>query len=65
MTPTSQGVSAHNRDALPARDAYEAPKLVALGTLAELTGSLVVGVESDHTLPGTHLISGPGGSPGS
>ena len=63
-TQPHRGDSGENRDASSTRAAYEAPTIVALGTLSELTGSLVFGVESDHGLPGQHAISGPGRSPG-
>ena len=63
-TQPYRGSSAENWDASSTGVAYQAPTIVALGTLSELTGSLVFGVESDHGLPGQHAISGPGRSPG-
>ncbi len=64
MIPTNQGRSAEDWDASSPRDAYEAPTIIALGTLTELTAGLPMGRESDHVMMGTHLISGPGLSPG-
>jgi hypothetical protein len=64
MSSTSHGGRDQDWKASPTRDAYKAPAIVPLGSVGELTGSLTVGTASDHAMPGQHLNSGPGQSPG-
>jgi hypothetical protein len=64
MSSTSHGGRDQDWKTPPTRGGYEAPAIVSLGSVVELTASLVVGTASDHAMPGQHLNSGPGQSPG-